>query len=106
MSEVLLVLCNAPDAPTARLIATKLLESRLAACVNIGASCESIYCWQGALEEAVEFPLAIKTVRSRYAQVETLIRAHHPYDVPEIIALPVERGLPAYLDWVARQSAE
>ena len=106
MNEVLLVFCNVPDARTARQIATKLLESRLAACVNIGASCESIYRWRGALEDAVEFPLVIKTVRSRYAHVEALICAHHPHEVPEIIAIPVDRGLPAYMDWVAGQTAE
>ena len=105
MDDVLLVFCHAPDASTARLIATLLLESRLAACVNIGPRCDSIYRWQGAVEEAVEFPLVIKTTRSRYAQVEALIRAKHPYEVPEIIAIPVERGLPAYLAWVAAQTA-
>ena len=65
---------------------------------------QSIYRWQGAIESASEVPLLIKTTAGRYSELETAIRALHPYDVPEIIALPIAQGLPAYLDWLAAET--
>lgn len=99
-TDVLLVITNAPDRATAEAIAQRLVESRAAACVNILASCRSVYRWQGAVETADEVPVLIKTTAAAYPRVETLIRDAHPYELPEIIAVPVGRGLPAYLDWV------
>jgi periplasmic divalent cation tolerance protein len=103
-NEVWIVLCNAPDLETARAIAQKLIATKTAACVNLGAPCESIYCWQGGVESAMEIPMIIKTVSRHYAKVESTIRALHPYQVPEIIAMPLATGAAAYLDWVRAET--
>lgn len=98
--DILLVLTNLPDAASAEALARRLVEARLTACVNILAPCRSVYRWQGAVESADEVPLLIKVPRAGYAALETAIRAAHPYELPEIVAVPVSVGLPAYLDWV------
>ena len=103
--ETLLVLTNLPDAATAEALATTLVEQRLAACVNVLPRCRSIYRWQGAVEKADEVALLIKTSAARYEELEAAIRARHPYATPEIIAVPVERGLHDYLAWVAAETA-
>lgn len=100
----LLVITNLPDRAAAEKLAEALIDGRLAACVNILSPCRSVYRWQGEVQHDEEFPLLVKTTRERYAAVEQAIRAGHPYELPEIIAVPVERGLPAYLDWVAQQT--
>jgi len=100
----LLVITNCPDQACAETLATPLVELRLAACVNVLAPCRSVYRWQGAVESAAEVPLLIKTSGERYAALEAEIRARHPYELPEIIALPVDRGLPAYLQWLADET--
>lgn len=100
-AETLLVLTNLPDAEAARRLADHLVGARLAACVNILAPCRSVYRWQGAIEDAAEVPLLIKTTAARYADLEAAIRARHPYELPEIVAVPLAHGLPGYLAWVA-----
>ncbi len=104
MSEVLLVLSNAPDAGCAERIARALVERRLAACVNILAACHSVYRWEGRIEAQAEIPLLIKTGAERLAELTAVLTELHPYDLPEIIALPVSAGLPAYLDWVSQET--
>jgi periplasmic divalent cation tolerance protein len=99
----LLVLTNLPDRAAAEKIADLVIEKRLAACVNILA-CRSVYRWQGAVQHDEEHPLLIKTTADRYAELEATIRGAHPYELPEIIAVPIERGLAAYLDWVAAET--
>ena len=101
----LLVLTNLPDRAAAEVLADALIEKRVAACVNILAPCRSVYRWQEKLQHDEEHPLLIKTTEERYAALEAAIRAGHPYELPEIIALPIERGLPAYLNWVAAETA-
>lgn len=103
MSDILLLLTNLPDDASASVLAAHLVEHRLAACVNQLAPCRSVYRWQGQVEQANEIPLLIKTTRERYAAVEAAVRALHPYDVPELIAVPVELGLSSYLDWVGQE---
>ena len=103
--DTLLVITNLPDAESARALATKLIEQRVAACVNILAPCLSIYRWEGRLEEVEEVPLLIKTSAPRYAALEEAIRAYHPYELPEIVAVRIEKGLPDYLAWVAASTA-
>lgn len=104
-APLLLVLTNAPDRACAESIAAALVEQGLAACVNILAPCRSVYRWQGQIERAEEVPLLVKTSAARYAEVEAAIRTLHPYKVPEILALPIEQGLPAYCNWVIAESA-
>ena len=103
--QTLLVLTNLPDRAAAEKLADALIEQRLAACVNILAPCRSVYRWKNDLQHDEEYPMLIKTTAERYGALEAAIRAGHPYELPEIIALTVERGLPAYLDWVAAQTA-
>jgi periplasmic divalent cation tolerance protein len=81
-----------------------LVERRLAACVSVLAACASVYRWQGSVQRDEEHPLLIKTVAARYPELEAAIRASHPYELPEIIAVPVVHGLPAYLDWVESET--
>jgi periplasmic divalent cation tolerance protein len=104
MQQALLVLTNVPDAAVAKTIARRLVEQRLAACVNILPGVQSVYQWQGAIEEASEVTLLAKTVQARYAELEAAIKAAHPYEVPEIIALPITTGLPQYLDWITEET--
>jgi periplasmic divalent cation tolerance protein len=101
---MLLVITNLPDRGAAEKLADALIESRLAACVNILPPCRSVYRWKGEVQHDEEFPLLIKTTRARYGALEQAIRAGHPYELPEIVAVPVERGLPAYLDWISEQT--
>jgi periplasmic divalent cation tolerance protein len=103
-SEVLLVLTNCPDADTAGRLRRELVKARLAACVNQFGSVQSTYRWQGAIEEASEVTLLIKTTRDRYAALEAELRRLHPYSVPEIIAIAVERGSSDYLTWVRAET--
>jgi periplasmic divalent cation tolerance protein len=95
----LLVLCSFPDENKARQIGTLLLEKQLAACVSFAMG-QSIYRWQGKIECATEVHAQIKTSQAHYAALEALIRMHHPYEVPEIIALPIAEGHAPYLDWM------
>lgn len=104
-TDVLLVLTNLPDAECADRVTRALLESRAAACVNRLPACTSSYWWNGAIEHATEIPLLIKTTRAAYPALEAALRKAHPYEVPEIIAVPVAAGLPAYLAWVAEEAS-
>ena len=103
MNDVLLVITHVPDRGIALKIAHELVERKLVACVNVLGECDSIYHWQGQLEAAREVPLLIKTRATAYSSVEAAIRELHPYELPEIVAVRIERGLPEYLKWVAAQ---
>jgi periplasmic divalent cation tolerance protein len=105
-AEYLLVISNLPDRASAETLAAALLQRRAAACVNIFAPCKSIYRWKGAVEEAEEVPVFIKTTAGCYALVEKIIRELHPYEVPEVIALELSQGLPAYLQWLKAEMSE
>ena len=102
--EAILVITSLPDREAAQQLASRLVKERLAACVNILAPCESVYRWQGQIETAQEITLLIKTLRTHYGKVEKIIRQCHPYELPEIIAVPVTDGLPAYLEWLAAET--
>ncbi len=101
--EAIIVLTTLPDQEAAEKFAAGLIENRLAACVNVLSPARSHYRWRGAIQADAEVPLLIKTVRARYAALEAWMRANHPYELPEIVAVPIERGLPAYLDWLAAE---
>lgn len=103
-NDVILVLTNLPDHASAKRIAEALVENHAAACVNILAGCTSVYRWQGKVETANEVPLLIKSSREAYPLLEKIIRSHHPYELPEIIAITVDAGLPGYLQWVEQET--
>jgi periplasmic divalent cation tolerance protein len=100
----ILVLTHLPDREAAMGVARTLVTGRLAACVNIGAPVESMYHWRGQIETAHEVPVSIKTRAALYPRVEAAIRANHPYELPEIVAVPFTDGLPPYLDWLATET--
>jgi periplasmic divalent cation tolerance protein len=100
----ILILTQMPDRVSAQSLARSLVEARLAACVSIGTPVESLYHWRGQTETAQEFTVVVKTRSERYAAVEAAIRARHPYELPEILAVPVTNGLAPYLDWIARET--
>ncbi|MDP1633754.1 MAG: divalent-cation tolerance protein CutA [Gallionellaceae bacterium] len=102
--EVVVVFTNLPDRATAERIADELVTQGVAACINILAGCTSVYRWEGKQEHTDEVPLLIKSTRSAYPQLETALRKLHPYELPEIIAVPVTAGLPEYLDWVKQET--
>ncbi len=103
--DILLVLTNLPTREAAEKLADALVAQRVAACVNILAPCRSVFRWKDELQHDEEHPMLIKTTRERYPALEAAIRAGHPYELPEIIAVPVTAGLPAYLNWVADETA-
>lgn len=104
MNDALLVITNLPDEQSAARLAQQLIEQRAAACVNRLAPCTSTYRWEGKIESATEVPLLIKTTRAAYPRLEQLIRESHPYELPEIVAVSIDHGLPAYLDWARKET--
>jgi len=100
----LLVLTTMPDRASATNLARILVEERLAACVNVLADCTSLYRWQGKSETATEVPVLIKTVDQHYSRLEQRIMSMHPYELPELIAVPISGGLPAYLKWIETET--
>jgi periplasmic divalent cation tolerance protein len=98
--EHLLILCTCSDEATAERLATALVQEGLAACVN-RLPVHSTYIWNGAVQTEPELQLLIKTTAGRYEALENRLRALHPYELPEIIAVPIVRGLPGYLDWIS-----
>ncbi len=104
--EPIVVLITAPDAKTARKVATPLVEEGLAACVNVVPGLRSIYRWEGKTCDEAEVLLVVKTQRACFEALAARVRELHPYSVPEVIALPVVEGSAAYLDWVAASTRQ
>ncbi len=102
---VIVVLTSLPDRESALKLAGLLVDQRLAACVNVLSECTSIYRWRGQVEKTSEVPVLIKTAAASYRKLEAAIRANHPYELPEIVSVPVVDGLAPYLDWVAAETA-
>lgn len=100
MTDCLLVMTTMPELAAAKHLGQMLVENKLSACISILPPMTSLYRWQDKVEEALEYLLLIKTQTSHYHAVETFLRQHHPYQVPEIIAVPITQGLPAYLGWI------
>lgn len=101
----LLVMTNVPDRTVAERIAETLVGERLVACANVLADTHSVYRWEGAVEQASEVTILLKTTAQRYAALEMRLAELHPYELPEIIAVPITQGLRGYLDWVEQSSA-
>lgn len=95
-----IILCTSPDKESAEKIARQLINDKIAACVNILPGLTSIFPWQGKIETEQEHLLLIKTRKDRYQSVEKSIQTNHPYEIPEIIAIPVENGLAEYMQWI------
>lgn len=102
--ELIIVLVTSPPGETARAIARRLVDSQLAACVNMVSSVESIYRWQGQRCEEAEWLLVIKTRQSLFERLAAEVKALHSYTVPEIIALPITAGAPDYLQWICEST--
>jgi periplasmic divalent cation tolerance protein len=103
-SESVVVLTTMPDVETARGLAAAVLQSRLAACVQIVPGLESHYWWQGKLDCSAEIMMILKTMRNRVPELERCLLAHHPYEVPEFVIVPIEGGSAAYLQWMAAET--
>ena len=102
--DLLLCFCTCPDHASAERLASALVEERLVACATLLPAARSIYRWQGAIEQADEVLLLLKTTHARYPALEARLHALHPYELPELVAVEACSGLPAYLDWVAEGS--
>ncbi len=102
--DVIVVMANVPDLALGKRIAHVLLEEGLAACVNLGAPMLSMYRWQGEIAGDEEVPLWIKSTRDKQQALCDAIVRLHPYDVPEVLVLPVSGGLPSYLQWVVNET--
>ena len=102
MREIVVALSTVPMDFEVRQLARTLVEQQLAACVTIFPAVQSVYTWQGAIEESQEVQIAIKTTRDRVAALWTALKAAHPYDVPEFLVLSVVDGNPEYLAWVEK----
>jgi periplasmic divalent cation tolerance protein len=100
MTDKVIVLTTSGNESEAKTIARELVERQLAACVNIVPRTQSIYRWEGNVESAEEFLLIIKTMKARTAEVQSLIRELHSYELPEFIVLSIETGTAEYLKWI------
>lgn len=103
-TDIIVVLTHVPDQNCALRIANALIEAKLAACVNIGSAVQSVYEWEGQVETTTEFSIQIKAKQSAYQDIEKLILAYHPYELPDIIVLNVIGGLEQYLQWVRKEN--
>jgi periplasmic divalent cation tolerance protein len=103
--EFIVVMTTLPDAGVAKALVRSLVDRRMIACGTVIDPVTSIYRWKGAVEESNEVQVLIKTHRDRFAELETAMRDLHPYDVPELLALPVAEGLNDYMTWVKTETA-
>ncbi len=106
MTDTLLIMSTFPNMEKAEELATRLIQAKLAACINILPPMKSVYRWKNRIESGTEHLLMIKTRKERYQAVTEVIQQQHPYELPEIIAVPINAGLPAYLDWILENTTE
>jgi periplasmic divalent cation tolerance protein len=100
-SHPILATTTAPDLETAERIARRLVEDRLAACVQIVQGIRSVYRWQGRVQEEPEVLLLVKTAETQLPRIENLLHQIHPYELPELVSVPISSGSAAYLRWLA-----
>jgi periplasmic divalent cation tolerance protein len=103
--EYLTVFCTFPDLDSARRVIGRLVENKLIACGNILPGVESIYRWKEKVERSSEVLAILKTTRDKFGLLESAFKELHPYEVPELIAIQVSQGLPAYLSWISENVA-
>ncbi len=106
MTPFVQIVTTTPTRELAERIARDLVEQRLAGCVQIDGPIHSIYRWQGAIESATEWRCSIKSPADAFAAVQRAIQSLHPYDTPEILALPILAGHPGYLDWLSQSTSD
>lgn len=102
-SPFYVVLTTLPSRSQAQKLAHKILQEKFAACVNVLGPAQSFFWWEGKIDRAKEFLLLIKTRRSVFSRLRRFLEKNHPYEVPEIVALPIESGNASYLDWIRRE---
>lgn len=100
----IMVICNCPDHQVAEQLAETLVGERLAACINIMPEMKSVYRWQSQVENDLEVQIQIKTTAALYDKLQQRIEVLHPYEVPEIIATPILRGSPNYMQWITENT--
>lgn len=100
------IIVTFPEEDLARNMGMNLLKSSLVACAQIDGPTESMYSWKGDLQKDVEWKLVLKTQVDHYSEIEQIILAQHPYDTPQIIALPILQGYQPYLDWISECTAK
>ncbi len=103
-SQYCIILCSCPDEATARDISQTILEKHFAACIQYH-QITSMYHWKGSIAKENEYLLSIKTKKNNYAKIESCIKQLHPYEIPEIIEIPIIQGLPSYLQWIDDSSS-
>ena len=99
-TRFIVVLTTLPTRAKARRMATLVLKEKMAACVNLVGPAESFFWWQGKVDQAKEYLLLIKTRTSHFVRIQKFLEKHHPYSVPEIVALPIQKGNTSYLSWL------
>ena len=104
MTDIRMVYCTCPDTDVAGALARQLVERQLAACVNILPEIRSIYLWQGEVQDDAESLMLIKTTQANVGKLQEWLLENHPYDEPEVIAVPVTEGSPGYLEWVTAET--
>jgi periplasmic divalent cation tolerance protein len=104
MSEKIIVFSNCGSQEEARRVARALVDTRVCACVNIIPGIQSIYRWQGSIQEEAEWMLMIKTTRELFDRLSAELRRNHSYEIPEVIAIPIVEGNPDYLKWIDRET--
>jgi periplasmic divalent cation tolerance protein len=105
MTDAVVVLTTLPTADAAAQLAKTVVGEKLAACANVLPALRSIYRWQGKVQDENEVLVLLKTQKALFSRLKERILALHPYEVPEVLAIPVEQGDAAYLDWIARETA-
>jgi len=105
MNNISIIYITTPDQKTAKSIANELIDKKLAACVQIDGPMESIYRWEGTIENEQEYRCTIKSLSANYQKIEEIIVANHPYKTPQIVSVQVEKSLDAYSQWVIEQSS-
>lgn len=105
MTDALVCFCTCPNPEVAARLARAFVAARHAACVNVLPGLTSVYRWQDQVEQADETLLVIKTTRDAYPGLQAALREQHPYELPELVAVPVDSGLPEYLTWLIDSTA-
>ena len=105
MTDAVLVLTTLPNADAASELAKTVVNEKLAACANLFPAVRSVYRWQAKLQDENEVLVLLKTRQEHFERLKARILELHPYEVPEVLAIPVEQGYQAYLDWLAKETS-